>query len=479
MSLSRKISAATGLIVIMVIGLVTYVIAQTTAIEHAYTEQRRITEVRKVARQLDANVLRIIISLEYYTDTNQVSYLDDIARDRQEADQQRQKIHTLARLPEAKDRLTAFESILPQRRQAADAIVAAIQNNVAAAELTQLKQQRRDLDDQARASLRQIISLEEAAASQATEKLQSDIVNARRNLIVAAVIVTFVVIAVIGSVIKAVLQPLHELTGMARSISMGNLNVTNTVDSNDEMGVLGRNLNIMANELQRVDDIKNNFISIASHQLRTPATAVKQNLGLIVEGYATEEADKERFIRGAFESNEYQLAIIEDILNVARIQSGTLRLDKKPSDLGELVDHAVNEQRLSLKPGQKLTYTKPRQPIQADIDHIKITMCVGNLISNAIKYTPENGTIDITVLEAAGEAVIKIADSGVGIAEADMDKLFGRFNRVDNELSSQVSGTGLGLYLVKQLVELHNGHVNVESTPGKGSTFTITLPLKS
>jgi signal transduction histidine kinase len=235
-------------------------------------------------------------------------------------------------------------------------------------------------------------------------------------------------------------------------------------------------MNSMATELKKVDDIKNNFIAIASHQLRTPATAVKQNLGLIIEGYATKKEDKDRFVRAAFENNESQLAIISDILDVARIQSGTMEINKVPTDLAELAAHAADEQRMSLKEGQSLQVIKPKQPVKANIDFIKIRMCVGNLISNAIKYTPEKGNITVRIDSRDGLAQVTVSDTGVGIAAEDTDKLFGRFSRISNALSSKVSGTGIGLYLVKQIIELHGGTIKVESTVGKGSSFILLLP---
>lgn len=226
-----------------------------------------------------------------------------------------------------------------------------------------------------------------------------------------------------------------------------------------------------------VDRMKSEFISLASHQLRTPATAVKQFIGLIREGYAETPEKTEQFLTAAYNSNEDQLAIIDDILNVAKIDAGKLQLRLEPTDMAELTaDITAQLSGQAKSKNQSLTYVKPAQPIELSVDIIKMKMVIGNLISNAIKYTPDGGTIDVQLISHPHNIEIRIKDNGIGIGKKDQAQLFKKFSRIENEYTIKVQGTGLGLYLVKGLVELHNGTIHLESAVNKGTCFIIKLP---
>lgn len=241
-------------------------------------------------------------------------------------------------------------------------------------------------------------------------------------------------------------------------------------------------------ELQR---IKNDFISITSHQLRTPATIVKQNLGIIKDGYITSKEDCQKFIEAAYESNENQLNIIENILSASKLEAGRLELHKETVDLQALTAKLADDLRLSAKArrhklriklagrgGGTSARRKPVQPVALQADPTKLSMAIENLLSNAIKYTPDGGTITVTVSHSDSHADIAVTDTGQGVSQREMAQLFQRFNRLHGDETSHVPGTGLGLYLSKKIVELHNGTIRVESRVGKGTTFTIRLPLR-
>jgi PAS domain S-box-containing protein len=227
-------------------------------------------------------------------------------------------------------------------------------------------------------------------------------------------------------------------------------------------------------ELERA---KEEFLSLASHQLRTPATAVKQFLGLIIEGYVEAKKEIDELIKNAYSSNEQQLNIIDDILNVAKIEAGKFELKKEPADIVEIVNLAVAELKGQAEAkSHQLILSKPTEAIPLTIDKLKITMCVQNLISNAIKYTPEMGNIRVELKDSANEVIISVQDDGIGISEKDREKLFNKFSRIQNDYTTKIQGTGLGLYLVKQLVELHGGSIEAKSAEPKGSLFIIRLP---
>lgn len=228
------------------------------------------------------------------------------------------------------------------------------------------------------------------------------------------------------------------------------------------------------NEVQRMKD---DFISITSHQLRTPATIVKQNLGLIKSGYVKDKKDVQRFINSAYESNEDQLSVIESILSVSKLEAGRLEITKERLALQDLITTLAEKLKMNITSKKHtLKLQMSSRPVHVRADPTKLTMAIENLISNAVKYTPSGGTITIRARNKGHKAVISVTDNGNGIAQEDLSKLFMRFNRLRSAITSHVPGTGLGLYLTKKIVELHGGTIKVESSQGKGSTFTIELP---
>jgi PAS domain S-box-containing protein len=231
-------------------------------------------------------------------------------------------------------------------------------------------------------------------------------------------------------------------------------------------------------EERELDKAKDEFVSIASHELRTPATAVKNFIGLLKEGYAGElTPEQTEYVNYAYESNEKQLGIINNLLHVANTDAGKITLEQKPISLKELVQRAADQILPDiLLRGQKIRYTFPRADIVLNVDPNYLEMAVSNLIANASKYTYKDGKITIHLGISKDEVHITIKDNGVGISKKDMPRLFKKFVRIDNPLTANVGGNGLGLYLTNEIVNLHGGHVEVKSVKGKGSSFTIILP---
>lgn len=229
-------------------------------------------------------------------------------------------------------------------------------------------------------------------------------------------------------------------------------------------------------ELQRAKD---DLLSIASHQLRTPATGVKQYIGMLREGYGGKIPNKQKkLLNEAYKSNERQLGIIDEILHVARIDTGRLILQKEPLKIRDVVDLILREQASAIKDRSLTIQTAfPKRIIHANGDPPYVRMAIENIISNAIKYTPEKGTVTIKIKRSGNFAAVSVADTGVGIDKKDLNLLFQKFSRIPNELSRQTAGSGVGLYIAQHIIELHGGTIEVKSSPGKGTTFSILLPL--
>jgi signal transduction histidine kinase len=230
-------------------------------------------------------------------------------------------------------------------------------------------------------------------------------------------------------------------------------------------------------ERKRAEKAKDEFISLASHQLRTPATGVKQYLGMLLEGYAGDLSDSHRtFITTAYNSNEKQLAIINSILRTAQIDSGVYKLKKAPQNLAALVDMVLVDFQPVILMREQLIVCSIDELIEVDVDATEISVALTNIVENASKYSPNGTQITISATQTKRATRISIRDQGVGIDSVDQDKIFEKFTRIDNALSDTVNGSGLGLYWVKRIIEIHGGSIRLTSSMGKGTTFTVLLP---
>jgi PAS domain S-box-containing protein len=232
-------------------------------------------------------------------------------------------------------------------------------------------------------------------------------------------------------------------------------------------------------QLLALNQSKDEFISLASHQLRTPATGVKQYVAMALDGYAGELSPQLRMLlERAYENNERQLTIVNDLLKVAQIDAGKVQLQKEQFDVIELIGSILQDDASKFtERDQRVTYTHAHPAIMINADKDRLRMVIENIIDNASKYTPLGKSIKISVRQLKTKVAISIKDTGVGIEQKDIEKIFDKFVRIDNPLSTHVGGTGLGLYWAQRIIALHNGTITVKSEIEEGSTFTITLPL--
>ncbi|GAC1391629.1 MAG: hypothetical protein NVSMB46_04820 [Candidatus Saccharimonadales bacterium] len=229
-------------------------------------------------------------------------------------------------------------------------------------------------------------------------------------------------------------------------------------------------------ERNQVEHAKDEFISLASHQLRTPATGVKQYVGMLLEGYGGNLTEKQRmFAQTAYDSNERQLSIINSILKTAQIDFGAYKLKNMRTDLGILVTNSIKELEPMLIMREQKVICEFNPDVYAMVEQIEFSLVISNLIENASKYSPKGESIVVKVYKKGGYSFVEVIDKGVGIPKKYQTKIFEKFTRVDNVLSDTVSGSGLGLYWVKKIVELHKGQILLRSVLNVGSTFTVKL----
>jgi signal transduction histidine kinase len=232
--------------------------------------------------------------------------------------------------------------------------------------------------------------------------------------------------------------------------------------------------------LRATDELKDQLINTVSHELRTPLTSIQGYLELLLDtesdGADPLTDEQRRFLRTVTRSSDRLLNLVNDLLLVAQARAGRLEMKKLPCDLLAIANQAVESARASATKNNIALSLRPlsaRAVVNADAG--RLGQAIDNLISNAIKFTPVGGSIDVAVSQLDGHASITITDTGAGMTAAEINQLFERFYRTQSATEGNIQGTGLGLAITKSIVEAHDGTIDVISEPGSGTTFTISL----
>ena len=303
----------------------------------------------------------------------------------------------------------------------------------------------------------------------------------RRIFVVTGVAFSF---GIFGAFILAQLmsRPIKKLTEGAKSIGQGNLEQRISVKSRDELGDLAGEFNRMAKKLKELDQMKDDFVSSVSHELRSPLTSIKGYVDFVLRGKAGPLNKKLIEYLTIVKNNTSRLGMfINDILDLAKIEAKRFELGKEALELPPLIEEMVTffrPQAEESKVQLEVVVSTNVSLVSADPD--KLRQVFTNLLSNAFKFTPEGGkvTIETKNSESGNFVEIAIKDTGVGIAKEDLQKVFGKFQQIKPSKGKvkKVKGTGLGLAIVRGIVEAHGGRIWVESEPNKGSNFIFTLP---
>lgn len=278
---------------------------------------------------------------------------------------------------------------------------------------------------------------------------------------------------------------LTALIEAMKQFKSGNLDHRVAINGKLETAELGEAVNDMAQSIKEQNEkllelnrLKTDFVSTVSHELRTPLTAIKGSLGLILGGITGPlSPDLNQMLKITESNTDRLIRLINDVLDIARLEAGVVKLKFDKYSLSDVIKSAVVGID-SFAKQHKINFIfekKDKSPLVV-IDRDRIVQVITNLLSNAVKFTEEGGTVKISYEWNDHEVAISVEDSGIGIPEEFMDRIFDKFQQVESSSNKVLEGTGLGLAIVKNLVDEHRGKVTVKSQPGVGSLFTFTIP---
>ena len=233
---------------------------------------------------------------------------------------------------------------------------------------------------------------------------------------------------------------------------------------------------------KEVDKLKTEFVSIAAHQLRTPLSAIKWILRMVLDGdvgkISKEQAD---ILAKGYQSNERMIVLINDLLNVARVEEGRFIYNLKLQSMEKIIQRAIENSSAIAKDGKiELIFKKPSEPLpKVKVDEKKIDLALQNLLDNAIRFNRPGGSVTVAISYDKMNIEVMIKDTGIGIPRSQQERLFTKFFRADNAMELVTEGTGLGLFICKNIIEAHQGKIWFESDKNKGATFWFSLPLKT
>ena len=295
-------------------------------------------------------------------------------------------------------------------------------------------------------------------------------------------IVFLAVLVIVLAIIlrREVVLPITKYSIIAKKIADGDLTQTVEHTSDDEIGQFGAVFNSMVQNLRELDKLKSDFISVAAHQLRTPLSGVKWVLKLLLDGdLGAINEDQKGMLKRGYETNEKMIQLVNDLLNVSRIENGKFGYKFEKNDFMKLLNTLVENTVLPSKERNIEVILENRVGTIPDFmfDPEKLLIALQNIVDNAMKYTLPGGKVTIVVERQGDYIEVKVSDTGVGIPKDDIAKLFSKFFRAANVIHLQTDGSGLGLFIVKSIIMRHGGQIWVDSVEGKGTTFTVVVPV--
>ena len=299
-----------------------------------------------------------------------------------------------------------------------------------------------------------------------------------QNVVIVAASLTAIIALLLGFwIARSFASPISRMTDIAQLFSVGDYKQRLEIDRQDEMGELAKTLNLFAETAEQREATRRDFIANASHELKTPVTAIQGISETLLEDSSMDEETRQHFLQKVNGQSIRLSQLISDLLALSRLESSDIDSFEN-IDLKEIIEDGCNElQPLAKEKALSLRMQCPETKVIVSGDEKSLSQLIINLLDNAVKYTPENGKVTVQLKTNHGQAIIEVQDNGIGIEPAEQQRIFERFYRVDKARSKILGGTGLGLSIVKHIVIRHQGHIVLESATGQGSLFRVTLPL--
>lgn len=315
------------------------------------------------------------------------------------------------------------------------------------------------------------------SVSPVTEMVQS-LAAVQRQLMTVFLAVAAAALTVALIFSQVITRPISDLTASIRKMAKGDLSVRVAVRGSGELRELAESYNMMARQLEAIDQSRSQFVQNASHELKTPLATMKILLETLLYQPDMPQELREEFMGDMNHEIDRLTGIITDLLTLSQNDSHDLTLKMENVDFSALAEETLRLLRPKAEQRHLTLEGDIAQGCSLLADGSKLGQIVYNLTDNALKYTPDGGHIRLRLWVEDGEARLSVQDDGIGIPKEDQDHIFERFYRVDKARSRETGGTGLGLSIVRQMTALHGGSVTVDSTPGEGSVFTVRIPIK-
>jgi signal transduction histidine kinase len=334
----------------------------------------------------------------------------------------------------------------------------------------------------------ELVNKAEAEMVASVEASHEAYVDSQRLLVVFAVVSIALALALGYGISSSLIGPVKQMETRMRELAAGDFSKRVEVPNRDELGALATDLNRMSDQLgslygqlEAASRHKSEFLANMSHELRTPLNAVIGFSEVLQERMFGELNDKQmEYVHDIHASGKHLLSLINDILDLSKIEAGKVELELSTFHLPSSLEGTLTLVReRATRHGIDVSLAVDDRLGDMVADERKVRQVLLNLLSNAVKFTPDGGRVEVRADAVDSAVQIAVRDTGIGIASEDQELIFEEFRQVGNDLFRKREGTGLGLTLARKFVQLHGGRIWVQSEPGKGSTFTFTLPLRS
>jgi two-component system sensor histidine kinase GlrK len=342
-----------------------------------------------------------------------------------------------------------------------------------------LQQERDQTAEAMMENLNTLVSYSRRATINKVKQLGDAEDRARKAAIGISIAALGAIIAISIMLTITITNPLAAMKKKTREIAKGDFGNDLQLSSPPEIKELAQSFNVMCGRLKEIDKIKSDFFSLMSHELRTPLTSIKEGASLLMESFkeAPITANQKKLLKIISEESLRLIKLVSALLDLAKMEAGMMSYNFTRTDITTLITRAVREiEPLAVTKSITVTIKAGNGFLPIRADHERILQVLRNLIGNAIKFTPDNGSISVAAQPVERGVQVSVTDTGIGIATESLQTIFDKFQQDTAGRSSKVKGTGLGLSIVKHIVESHGGKVWAESKVGHGSTFVFVLP---